>query len=86
MTPLTVFFRTLLKSSAIFMGAGFIMLHPLASTCGSRHAQARVTAQKSPSEAAVDGLIMALKDSDAGVRRQAAHRSGQLGSRRAVPA
>ena len=30
MTPLTVFFRTLLKSSAIFMGAGYIMLHPVA--------------------------------------------------------
>ena len=28
MTPLTVFFRTLMKSSAIFMGAGYIMLHP----------------------------------------------------------
>jgi len=28
MTPLTVFFRTLVKSSAIFLGAGYIMLHP----------------------------------------------------------
>ena len=54
MTPLTVFFRTLMKSSAIFVGAGYIMLHPsldLRST-----ARGGVTAQKSPAEAAVDGL------------------------------
>ena len=80
MTPLTVFFRTLLKSSAIFMGAGYIMLHPsLDMRSGTRGA---VTAQKSPSEAAIDGLIAALKDSDAGVRRQAA---AALGQRRQQP-
>ena len=28
MTPLTVFYRTLMKSSAVFLGAGWIMLHP----------------------------------------------------------
>ncbi len=36
-----------------------------------------VTAQKSPNEAAIDGLIAALKDSDAGVRK-----SGRDGARR----
>ena len=84
MTPLTVFFRTLLKSSAIFIGAGYVMLHPsLDLRSGARSA---VTAQKSPAEAAIDALITALKDSDAGVRRQAASALGQRGSRRAVPA
>ena len=83
MTPLTVFFRTLMKSSAIFLGAGYIMLHPsldLRST-----ARGAVTAQKSPAEAAIDGLVAALKDSDPGVRRQAAAALGQAGSPRAVP-
>ena len=78
MTPLTVFFRTLLKSSAIFIGAGYIMLHPsLDVRSGARSA---VTAQKSPSEAATDALIVALKDSDAGVRRQAASAFGERGT------
>ena len=45
-----------------------------------------MTAQKSPAEAAIDALIGALKDSDAGVRRQAAHALGQMRSARAVPA
>ena len=45
-----------------------------------------MTAQKSPAEAAADALIGALKDSDAGVRRQAAHSLGQMRSARAVPA
>ena len=31
MTPLTVFFRTLMKSSAIFVGAGYIMLRSRAA-------------------------------------------------------
>ena len=83
MTPLTVFLRTLVKSSAIFLGAGYIMLHPsldLRST-----ARGAVTAQKSPAEAAIDGLVAALKDTDPGVRRQAAAALGQAGSPRAVP-
>ena len=46
---------------------------------------AGVTAQKSPTEAAIDGLVGALKDSDAGVRRQAAAALGAIGSPRAVP-
>src|SRR5262245_58293874 len=94
MTPLTVFFRTLTKASAIFLGAGFIMLHPSLDlrARGPRTSLTQavtsgfaLTAQKSPPEAAVDGLVLALKDSDAGVRRQAASALGQTGSRRAVP-
>src|SRR5215211_4338410 len=66
MTPLTVFFRTLLKSSAIFIGAGYIMLHPsLDMRSGTRGA---VTAQKSPMEQLIGGLT----DEDPAVRRQAA--------------
>src|SRR3954454_2009908 len=83
MTPLTVFFRTLMKSSAIFLGAGYIMLHPSLDVRSS--ARAGVTAQKSPAEAAIDGLVAALKDTDPGVRRQAAAALGQAGNRRAVP-
>ena len=82
MTPLTVFFRTLIKSSAIFVGAGYIMLHPsldLRST-----GRGAVTAQKSPAEAAIDGLVAALKDSDAHVRARAASALGDIGERTAV--
>ena len=82
MSPLTVFLRTLAKSTAIFLGAGVIFLNPTLDLTGSR----AVTAQKSPAEAAADVLIGALKDSDAGVRRQAAHSLGQMRSARAVPA
>ena len=82
MSPLTVFLRTLAKSTAIFLGAGVIFLNPTLDLVGSR----AVTAQKSPAEAAADVLIGALKDSDAGVRRQAAHSLGQMRSARAVPA
>src|SRR6187200_481851 len=83
MTPLTVFVRTLMKTSAIFIGVTVVMLHPsLQWTTASRG----VTAQQSPAEEAIDGLIAALKDTDAGVRRQVASTLGELGNRRAVPA
>ena len=94
MTPLTVFYRTLMKSSAVFLGAGWIMLHPSldwrpasarSAAGGWNLAGTGVTAQKSPTEAAIDGLVLALKDTDPGVRRQAAAALGQLGSARAVP-
>ena len=81
MTPLTVFFRTLLKTSAIFLGVTVVFLHPSLTWPSSRG----VTAQQSPAEGAVDGLVAALKDADAGVRRQAAAALGELGSARAVP-
>ena len=82
MTPLTVFLRTLARSSAIFLGAGFIVMHPpldMPSPVGGS-----VTAQKSPAEAALDGLVAALKDPDAGVRREAARALGRLGDSRAA--
>src|SRR5262245_10380936 len=89
MSPVTVFIKTLLKSSAIFVGATAIVLHP---SLEWRTGVARGTtgvgvgAQQSGAEAAVDALIAALKDADAGVRRSAAHALAQLNSRRAVPA
>src|SRR5512132_2086086 len=83
MTSLTVFVRTLMKTSAIFIGVTAVMLHPtLQWTSASRG----VTAQQSPAEGALDALIAALKDTDAGVRRQVASTLGELGNRRAVPA
>jgi HEAT repeat protein len=81
-----VFFRTLLRSSAIFIGASAVMLHPsLEWRTASAH-DAIVGAQQSANEAAVDGLIAAIKDSDAGVRRQVVRALAELGSQRAVPA
>jgi HEAT repeat protein len=87
MSPVTVFFRTLLKSSAIFIGTAAIFLHPSLDWRGrAMNERTTVDAQQGPAEAAVDGLIAALKDSDAGVRRAAADALGELDNRRAVPA
>src|SRR5215217_8236151 len=89
MSPVTVFVRTLLKSSAIFIGAAAIFLHPSLewrSTALQSNAGTSVGAQPSGSELAVDALIVALKDSDATVRREAARALARLNSRRAVPA
>ena len=36
MSPLTVFIRTLAKSTAIFLGAGLIFLNPSLSLTGTR--------------------------------------------------
>src|SRR4051794_16186966 len=88
MSPVAVFVRTLLKSSAIFIGAASIFLHPALEWRPDAQ-QARglnVIAGQAQSEAAVDGLIAALKDTDGGVRREAVRALGQLNSRRAVPA
>src|SRR4029450_3264706 len=82
MSPLAVFFRTLSRSSAICLGVALAIVHPSLEWSPARG----VTAQKSPSEAALDGLILALKDSDEGVRRQAAIALGELRNTRAVPA
>ena len=65
MSPLTVFIRTLAKSTAIFLGAGLIFINPSLSLTGTRP----VTAQKSPAEEATDALIGALKDSDVGRKK-----------------
>ena len=82
MSPITVFVRTLLKTSAIFIGFTTIMLHP--SLEWTSPSPTKVTAGQSPREGAVDALVGALKDSDAGVRRQAAAALGELGNTRAV--
>ena len=89
MSPVAVFVRTLLKSSAIFVGAAAVFLHPSLEWRGPARTQAAGTAvgaQQSGTEGAVDALIAALKDSDAGVRRAAAHALADLNSRRAAPA
>src|SRR5687768_16023962 len=95
MTPLVVFVRTLMKTSAIFIGVAAVMLHPSLEWSASSTTQqtsaeeARdglgVTAGQAPAEAAIDGLVGALKDVDAGVRRQAAAALGEIGNARAVP-
>ncbi len=82
MSPFAVFFRTLSRSSAICLGVALVIVNPSFEWSSSRSARA----QKSPKEAAVDGLIAALKDTDAGVRRQAAGALGEVGNARAVPA
>ena len=82
MTPLEVFVRTLLKTSALFIGVTVVMLHPSlewSRASGLTSSSTRVTAGQSPAEAAVDGLVTALKDTDAGVRRQAAWAIGAIG-------
>ena len=89
MSPAAVFVRTLLKSSAIFVGTALIFLHPSLEWRSNARPGASGTlvgAQQSGSEAAVDALIVALKDTDASVRREAARALAQLNSRRAAPA
>src|SRR3954471_2689368 len=68
MSTLTVFFRTLLKSSAIFIGTTALLLHPQLEF---RSATA-VGAGPSPYAQRVYDLRMALSDADAGVRDAAA--------------
>jgi HEAT repeat protein len=97
MSPLAVFVRTLMKTSAVFIGATAVLLHPsLEWRSSSRSTAAQqsasqgidwlgVTAQQAPAEAAIDALVAALKDADAGVKRQAAAALGEIGNTRAVP-
>jgi hypothetical protein len=82
MSPLTVFVRALLKSSAICLGVAIAIVQPSFDGGPSR----RAVAQQSPVQAAIDGLVNALKDPDPGVRRNAAIALGELRSARAVPA
>ena len=82
MTPLAVFVRTLLKTSALFIGVTVVMLHPSlewSRASGLSPSSTWVRAGQSPAEGAVDALVGALKDSDAGVRRQAAAALGEIG-------
>jgi hypothetical protein len=82
MNAATVFVRTLLKTSAIFIGTTVVFLHPPLDWSPGR----TVSAVQSPAEMALNGLIGALDDSDAGVRRQAAASLGTIGDARAIPA
>src|SRR5918993_221991 len=85
MSPVTVFIRTLLKSSAIFIGVTAIFLHPQLEWRPASM-QSVVGAGRAPKEEMVDKLIEALKDEDAGVRRQVARTLAQINNPRAVPA
>ena len=86
MSPIAVFVRTLLKSSAMFMGVTTIFLHPQLEWRATTQQQSTVGARQSPREARVDALIEALKDPDAGVRRTVVRALASMHSARAVPA
>lgn len=86
MSPVTVFFRTLLKSSAIFIGAAAIFLHPSLEWRSGAVDRATVGAQQSAREAAIAALIDALKDQNAGVRVSAIDALGEIGDARALDA
>ncbi|HEX6975830.1 MAG TPA: HEAT repeat domain-containing protein [Vicinamibacterales bacterium] len=79
MTPLAVFVRTLMKTSAIFLGASWIVLHPSLDWSAR---SAAVTAELAPREAALAGLRLALSDQDPAVRRQAAQALAKIRSGR----
>ena len=82
MTPLAVFVRTLLKTSAIFIGTTVVFLHPPLDWSPGR----TVTAHQSPADAAVDALVLALHDSDRHVRRTAAASLARLANPRSLRA
>src|SRR5258708_26048752 len=92
MSPVTVFFRTLLKSSAIFIGAATIGLNPALerrpATQATRSAPrgSIVGAQHAASEAPIDRLIAALKDTDAGVPRAPVNAAARVNHRRGAAA
>ena len=91
MSPVAVFIRTLLKSSAIFIGVTAIFLHPqlewrAASQQDGFASLQGVGARQGGREGTVDALIDALKDPDAGVRRQVIRTLASMRSARAVPA
>jgi HEAT repeat protein len=74
MSPMTVFVRALLKSSAICLGVALAIVQPSFGGGPPR----RAVAQQSPTQAAIDGLVEALRDPDPGVRRNAAFALGEL--------
>ena len=82
MSPMAVFIRTLLKTSAIFIGTTLVFLHPPLDWAPGR----TVTAQQSPAEAAIDALVLALHDSDQHVRRTAAASLARLAHPRSLRA
>lgn len=79
MTAAAVFFRTLLKSSAIFIGAAAVFLHPSLEWHPALEPGTTVGAQQSAAQTAIGALIAALKDEDAGVRRAAAAAIAEIG-------
>jgi HEAT repeat protein len=82
MTPMAVFVRTLLKTSAIFIGTTVVFLHPPLDWSPAR----TLTAQQTPTEAAVDALVLALRDSDRHVRRTTAASLARLAHPRSLRA
>lgn len=68
MTPFAVFFKTLSRTSAVFIGVALVFLHPPLDWGADR----TVTAKKGPRQATIDGLAYAMRDTDAGVRRAVA--------------
>ena len=69
MSAMAVLIRTLLRTSAIFIGTTVVFLHPPLdwAPAGS------VTAQKSPAALAIDALVVALRDSDTHQRLRVLH-------------
>ena len=72
MSPVTVFFRTLLTSSAIFIGTAAVFLHPSLEWRSVGVDRTAVSAQPGARQAALAALMIALNDSDARVRMTAA--------------
>ena len=68
MTPLAVFFRTLSRTSAVFIGAAVIFLHPPLDWGTTR----TVSAGKGPRQATIDSLVGAMRDPNVSVRREVA--------------
>lgn len=68
MTPLSVFFKTLSRTSAVFIGTALVFLHPPLDWGRSK----AVTAVKGPRQATIESLSLAMRDPDAGVRRAVA--------------
>ena len=67
-TPLAVFFRTLSRTSAIFIGTAVMFLHPPNEWGTTRS----VAASKGPRQATIDSLVHAMRDPSASVRREVA--------------
>lgn len=82
MSATAFFVRSLLKATAIFLGATLVFVNPTLEWTASRGA---VTAHKSPAMAAVDGLITVLQDENAAVRREAALALGRIADASALP-
>jgi HEAT repeat protein len=68
MTPVAVFFKTLSRTSAIFIGTAAMFLHPPLDWGSGRS----VAALKGPRQATIDTLVGAMRDPDASVRREVA--------------